>query len=251
MKNSTPFWLYILLFVPLNFNAQNVRDSIIFTPLLKVNYALQIPGGDLASKYGWNNNIGCSFGYKSTSNSTIEIVGNFIHGNQVKSSEVITNLQNQQGWIINQYGEESRILLFERGFNAGINIGKIVPVIGPNKNSGIHFKIGAGWLYHKIRIETENNLIPQLTQENLVFYDRMSMGGYISQYIGYHHMSNDHLVNFSFGFEFLQALTRGMRDYQIDLMGPYKEQHLDILSTIRVGWVFPIFRQSPNDYYYN
>ena len=64
-------------------------------------------------------------------------------------------------------------------------------------------------------------------------------------------MSNDHLVNFSIGFEFLQALTKGMRDYQIDLMGPYKSKQFDLLSTIRVGWVFPIFRQSPNDYYYN
>lgn len=243
--------LYFLLLVASNLKAQNVRDSIIFTPLLKVNYAFQVPGKDLANKYGWNNNIGCSFGYKSKSNSTIELVGNFIHGNQVKSTETISDLQNQQGWIINQYGEESRILLFQRGFNTGIHFGKIFPIIGPNKNSGLHFKIGLGWLCHKIRIENENNLIPQLSKENLVFYDRLTMGGYLSQYIGYQHMSNDHLVNFSIGFEFLQALTKGMRDYQIDLMGPYKSKQFDLLSTIRVGWVFPIFRQSPNDYYYN
>ncbi len=243
--------MIFLLFIHLNIKGQNVRDSIIFTPLMKINYAFQVPGADLAEQYGWNNNIGASFGYKSKTNSTIELVGNFMHGNQVKTIQVIDHLQNQQGWIINQQGEESRLLLFQRGYNVGINLGKIIPLIGPNKNSGIHIKIGTGWLYHKIRIENENNLIPQLSKENLVFYDRMSMGGYISQYIGYNHMSNDHLVNFSIGFEFMQGITRGMRDYQIDLMGPYKEQNLDFLSAIRIGWIFPIFRQSPNDFYYN
>jgi len=250
-KLSSTFWPCIFAFISVNLTAQNVRDSIIFTPIMKVNYAVQVPGGDLATRYGWNNSIGCAFGYKSVSNSTIELTANFIHGNQVKESQVINALQNQQGWIINQYGEESRILLYERGFNLGINVGKIIPLIGPNKNSGIHLKIGSGWLYHKIRIENENNLIPQLSKENLVYYDRMSMGGYISQYIGYQHMSNDHLVNFSFGFEFLQGFTKGMRDYQIDLMGPYKDNNIDFLSTIRIGWIFPIFRQSPNDFYYN
>ena len=42
-----------------------------------------------------------------------------------------------------------------------------------------------------------------------------------------------------------------MRDYQIDLMGPYKDKRLDIYIGIRAGWIFPVFRQTPDEFYYN
>mgnify|MGYP001365760353 FL=1 len=106
-------------------------------------------------------------------------------------------------------------------------------------------------MFHKIRIENENNTIPQLNKQYLKYYDRLTVGFLTKQDVGYHHMSNNKLVNFSIGIEAIEGFTKGMRDYQIDLMGPYLESRLDIYLGIRAGWVFPVFRQTPNDFYYN
>ena len=97
--------------------------------------------------------------------------------------------------------------------------------------------------YHKIRIENEQNAIPQLQPEYLKYYDRFTLGGSVKEYVGYHHMSNNN-VNFSVGLECIQGFTRGMRDYQIDLMGPYHDQRIDIYIGLRAGWIFPVFRKA-------
>ena len=51
---------------------QNVKDSILPFPLIKVSLAVQIPEGDLKNYFGVNSNIGCSFGLKNKKNQTLE-----------------------------------------------------------------------------------------------------------------------------------------------------------------------------------
>ena len=230
---------------------QNVKDSILPFPLIKVSLAVQIPEGDLKNYFGVNSNIGCSFGLKNKKNQTLEFSYNFIHSKNVKFTEVIDHLINSQGWIINQHGEQNLFVLYQRGGIVSADIGKILPILGPNPNSGIHLKAGFGFMYHKIRIENEQNLIPQLQPEYHKYYDRFTLGGSVKEYVGYHHMSNNNLVNFSIGLECIQGFTRGMRDYQIDLMGPYHDQRIDIYIGLRAGWIFPVFRKAPDEYYYN
>ena len=140
-------------------------------------------------------------------------------------------------------------MIFERGQTLTFNAGKIFNVIGPNPNSGIIVKLGMGFMRHKIRIENENNLVPQLDQDHLPYYDRLTMGIHFHQFIGYQHMSNNRLTNFNIGFDFYQGFTQGMRDYQIDLMGPYLDKRIDLLYGIRVGWIIPVFRQAPKEFY--
>ena len=38
--------------------AQNIQDSIVFSPLIKINLAVQSPRGDLKDYFGTNTNIG-------------------------------------------------------------------------------------------------------------------------------------------------------------------------------------------------
>ena len=64
-------------------------------------------------------------------------------------------------------------------------------------------------------------------------------------------MSNNRLTNFNIGFEFYQGFTKGRRDYQIDTMEPANELRKDLLYGIRFGWIIPVFRQAPNDFYLN
>tara|TARA_B100001287_G_scaffold276840_1_gene289949 strand:+ start:3394 stop:4182 length:789 start_codon:yes stop_codon:yes gene_type:complete len=240
-------------------SAQNIKDSIIKGPLVKVHLAIQNPKGDLKKDYGTNINIGCSFGWKYKTNNTLELDYNFIHSKNVKYTGIINHLLNSQNWIINQYGEPNLYVLYHRGGQISLDLGKIFnwvgfhlkSPIGPNQNCGIHLKTGVGGMFHKIRIENENNTIPQLSKQYLKYYDRLTIGFLTKQYIGYHHMSNNKLINFSIGVEVIEGFTKGMRDYQIDLMGPYLNNRLDIYIGIRAGWIFPVFRQTPNDFYYN
>ena len=246
--------LVILLFSILiltNGTCQKNKDSIIYFPFVRVSLALQSPKGDFAEDYGTNSNIGLSIGWKNKRNQTFELNYNFIHSENVKNSSVLDHLINDQGWIINQYGEENLYLMYHRGGLISFDIGKVLNLIGPNPNSGIFLKGGIGSMYHKIRIENQENLIPQLKKEYLKYYDRLTVGVLLKQYIGYQNMSNNKLVNFTIGIEIIQGFNRGMRDYQIDLMGPYTDNKFDVYLGLRAGWFFPVLRKNPNEFYYN
>ena len=127
-------------------------------------------------------------------------------GTNVKDTTIIDHLQNNQNWIINQFGEESVVLIQERGQVFSFKIGKIFNVIGPNPNSGLIIKLGIGWMRHKIRIDNENDQIPQLSQQHLPYYDRLASGLNLYQFIGYHHMSNNRLTNFFLGTGILSRI---------------------------------------------
>ena len=51
-------------------------------------------------------------------------------------------------------------------------------------------------------------------------------------------MSNNNLINFTIGIEIIEGFNRGMRDYQIDLMGPYIDNKFDVYLGLRAGWFF-------------
>ena len=250
LRNILIILLITILFLGHGICQKN-KDSVIYFPFISISLAIQSPQGDLANNFGVNSNIGLSIGWKNKKNQTFELNYNFIHSENVKNTSVLDHLINDQGWIINQYGEENLFLMYHRGGLISLDMGKVYNIIGPNPNSGIFLKGGIGAMYHKIRIENQENLIPQLKKEYLKYYDRLTVGLLLKQYIGYQNMSNNKLVNFTIGIEAIEGFSRGMRDYQIDLMGPYTENKFDIYLGIRAGWFFPVLRKNPNEFYYN
>ncbi len=250
LRNILIILLITILFLGHGICQKN-KDSVIYFPFISISLAIQSPQGDLANNFGVNSNIGLSLGWKNKKNQTFELNYNFIHSENVKNTSVLDHLINDQGWIINQYGEENLFLMYHRGGLISLDMGKVYNIIGPNPNSGIFLKGGIGAMYHKIRIENQENLIPQLKKQYLKYYDRLTVGLLLKQYIGYQNMSNNKLVNFTIGIEAIEGFSRGMRDYQIDLMGPYTENKFDIYLGIRAGWFFPVLRKNPNEFYYN
>src|SRR5690606_37842508 len=102
-------------------------------------------------------------------------------------------------------------------------------------------------IQHKIKIDTQHDLVPMVNKENQIYFDRYTLGFLAKQYIGYQHLGNKNLTNFHAGIEFYEGFTRGMRDYQLDLEGPYKDARLDFLISIRIGWIFPVYRKAPSN----
>jgi len=232
-------------------NAQkSIADSAIFTPQITIHYEFQIPGGDLAKRFGNNSAIGGSVLFKTKKNWVWGAEGSFIYGSNLKEENIFNMLKTEKGAIIDGNGMYTDLRLYERGFNFYGRFGKVFPVFGPNPNSGILIMGGLGFLQHKIRIEVNGNSAPQLKDDYKKGYDRLTNGFAASEFIGYIHYSNRKTINFYAGIEITEAWTKNRRSFNFDQMKKDNTQRLDLMYGIRAGWIFRINRE-PKAFYYN
>ncbi|PKR81243.1 hypothetical protein CW751_06560 [Brumimicrobium salinarum] len=234
-------------------NAQRDATKAVATPYVSVQYGLNWTGGDLADRYGLTNAIGSHAGYKTKRNWIYGIDGNFFFGNDVNIPGLLQNLKDEAGQIINTSGEKSIVLYFNRGFNVNLSVSKILPILNPNPNSGVMIQLTAGYLWHKLRIETQEDEVPQLQGDYLKGYDRLTIGLNTSQFLGYSYMADRGILNFYAGAYFQQGFTKNQRDVFWDHPNEKVDKDLRIEQMIgfKVGWLIPIYKRQPKDYYYN
>jgi hypothetical protein len=91
--------------------------------------------------------------------------------------------------------------------------------------------------------------VPALEGDYLKGYDRLTSGFCLSEFVGYQLLSNSRLLNFFAGVELYQGFTRSRRDWNIDQVKKDDSPRLDLLSGIRVGWVLPLYRRAPKEFY--
>jgi hypothetical protein len=72
-----------------------------------------------------------------------------------------------------------------------------------------------------------------------------------SQFLGYLNLSENRLLNYYIGFQFYEAFTHSVRKLNYDTGVQDTKQRLDVLSGMRLGWILPLYKKKPNDYYYN
>jgi len=220
-------------------------------PLFGLHYAYQIPGHDLAKRFGNNSQIGGSFLYKFKANLIAGVEGSFLFSENVKNEDQYLELiGTSDGFVISEGGTFAGVFFHQRGFNLQARFGGILPIFGPNPNSGLLVLGGAGMLQHKIRIEVEENNAPQLRGNYKKGYDRLTNGPSVSQFIGYVHFDNNRTINFQVGLEFTQAWTQSRRPFDFDRMQPDTQKRFDSLWGIRIGWILPLIKRAPRDYYY-
>lgn len=235
------------------FSQRNVSDDIISTPYIGLHYGANIPGKDYADRFGFTNHLGGIIGYKTNMNWIFAIDGNFMFGQAVNEPFLLDNISDNQGVVINSSGSPAEVLFFQRGFNVNGAIGYIFPGTGHNPNSGVMLKIGAGYMQHKIRIESQEDEVPQIENDYLQGYDRLTAGLNTTQFIGYSFMANGGVYNFYTGFYFVQGFTYNKRDlfwdrpnYEVP-----KGQRQDFQFGIRFGWMVPTYKRQPKDFYFN
>jgi len=225
-------------------------DSPEKLPMIFPTYAFQWPGGDLSERFGANSSIGAGFLYKTHRNWLVGLDACFIFGNIIKQDSLMQNLYTSDGYIIGQDGQYADMGIYERGFNTSFKLGKIFPVFGSNKNSGIMFLAGAGYLQHKIRIEVRDNTAPQVGGEYKKGYDRLTSGFQVSEFLGYMYIGNSRLANFFAGLEWMQAWTENRRSMNFDEGRRDDSKRLDMLYGIKIGWIIPFRKRLPKDFYY-
>ena len=244
--------IFLLILIPLTaVSQQNIKDSVLSFPMIGASGAWQIPGGDLSDRFGNNFNIGGVFQWKTKKNIVLGIDGQFLFGNKIKEDNILDSITTIQGGIISAQGEFADVLLYERGIKFEFKAGKIFPVFGPNKNSGIMTTLGVGILQHKIRIENTGSSIPSIEGDYKKGYDRLSNGLSLTAFAGYMNFGNKRLVNFYAGFEITQAFTQNRRAFNFDTREQDLRKRTDLLIGIRIGWVLPIYKRAPREFYYN
>ena len=232
---------------------RNVKDSAIATPWIGVHYGGNFPFADLNDRYGYLNHIGIMAGYKTAKQLYLGLDANFMFGNNVKMTGLFDHLVDSQGNITDINGDIAIVLVMPRGFNTNFSIGGLWPVWGSNKNSGIFVHGGAGFLLHHMRIETQNQVIPQLELDYKKGYDRLTTGINTHQFIGYSFMADGGFYNFYAGMYAQQGFTKNRRTIFFDqpTTPVSTDLRLDLQFGFRLGWFIPIYKRKPKDFYYN
>ncbi len=246
--------LSVLLFCSIAFTIkaqETTADSAVAISIFEASLSIHEPGGDLKENFGQSTNINVAFNRKLKTNWTFGGQVSFITGGNVKNeTELVSNIISSSGALASD-GRTTQISMDERGMNFSLNIGKVYPIFGSNKNSGLWLQFGAGYLYHKIKIEDIDAKSPIfLDEEILKGYDNLSAGPSTSQSIGYIHLSDKKVVNFYVGLEFIQAYTKNLRKYSYQEMKPVSGSKFDSLIGIKIGWVIPTYKRVTDKYHF-
>lgn len=244
--------LFILSMAQISQAQQNTADSASSIPMFYGFYGYQWPGGEMAERFGSNSVIGPGFMWKTSSNWIFGAEYDFLFGNNVKNGlDIFDNLMTEDGNIISGDGTPAVVALFERGYTLGGKFGKMIPVSSKDKNSGVFFTAGIGYISHKIRIEVENQGAPQLSGDYKRGYDRLSGGLMICQSVGFMYFGKSRLLNFIVSVEAFEGWTKSYRDYYFDTMAPPPEgRQFNFLIGPKIAWMIPLRQRMASDFYY-
>jgi hypothetical protein len=224
-------------------------DSAITVPLLTINFGGQLPAGDMAKRFGPNLSAGGSLLLKTKKNWVVGVESNYMFGRNVKE-DVLAQLKTPSGYVIDNEGFPADLRVTQRGLGIHLVFGKVFNVLSSNPNSGLMVTIGGGYLQHKINLYDSQQKIAAVKGDLKHGYDRLTNGFSVSQFIGYIFLSENKLTNFYAGFEAYQAFTQSVRKYNYDTGLPDTKQRLDLLYGFRIGWILPLYKKRPNDFYY-
>jgi len=248
---KTLFFTILTLLIGNQINAQTVvKDSSITVSMFQISIGGHSSGGDLKDRFGNFASLGGGFSIKTKSNYIFGAEGYFQFGGDVKDVEVVDFLRNSSNQVINLGGRYANVVYFQRGGNFTFTFGKLFPILGPNPNSGLRTTIGLGYWQHRIKLVDKEGGVFFLRDEYLPGFDRKSGGFVVNEFIGYHHQSDNRIVNFTIGFEFSQGLTQSLRDYDFATKQKDTQQRIDLSYGLRASWFIPLYKKTPQEFYF-
>jgi hypothetical protein len=227
----------------------SIADSTIQLFLITANYSAELPGADFAERFGTSHFLGASVSTKTSHNWKFTTSFDFLFGGRVKE-DPLTMISADNGNLINGQGTFEPLEYQQRGFRATVRAGKVLPVFGPNPNSGLLLQAGGGFFQHKIRYNTQSQGVFQLRDDYVKGYDRLTNGFALTQTIGYLNLSDNKLINFKVAFQVTEAFTKNRRSWNFDEMRKADEQRLDLLYGIKISWSWPVYDKASQGYYY-
>jgi hypothetical protein len=246
MKLARPIFIALLLgtFAITAQAQQNTAKDGLGIVLVKTHLGGYFPTGILAERFGPGATVGLDISYKTTKGWMFSISGSHMFGGGVRERNILSNISTEGGDIITQTGVFEDYRLKQFGWLLYGRIGKILPIIGPNPNSGLLIELGTGLMQHKIWIETPMNNSPQLTTEYKRGYDRLSNGLSLNPFIGYQHLSNNKLINYYVGLDVHIGMTENRRTINYDTGLRDDRQRTDLMIGIKAGWILPLYKRA-------
>lgn len=253
MYQKSCLLFFALLFIFGNLNAQITIDPNEDSPVLLINTGVGFffPGGDLADRFDNFLEAGIGGEYVTKTNWTVSADFNYQFGNRVKE-DVVSNLRDPEGVIFGSNFEFALLELRMRGMNGVVQVGKVLPVFGKDRRSGLFIGVGGGWQEHWVRLQQDpESFIPQINGDYANGYDRYSAGLLLRQSLGIRVLSDDRLINFKLTFETGQAFTKGIRDWNYNTNQPdTNDRRTDLYFGVRLMWSLPIFFDKSDDIRY-
>ena len=231
-------------------NRNEFKDSCHHFLIVGIAVEGDIPSGDLSARFGGNFSVGVPVFYKTSKNLIIGVEGNYFFSNNVRENS-LDNMYNAQNTITDGNGNPASVRVNERGFTLYGVVGGVINKLGKNKNSGLLLYAGLGYMQHQIHIADIGRSLPQIAGDLKKGYDRLTGGFATEQFIGYMFLAKNRLANCYVGFTFQEGFTTGLRGYQYDTMAPDNKRRIDILTGIRFGWMLPLYKKAPKEFYYN
>lgn len=242
------FLLPLLLCSFLGFSQAD--STAVFAPLVSIHLGGHLPGGDLANRFGPDLNMGGSFMIKTKKNWLYGVESNYFFGRNVKE-DVLAQLKNEDGEVTDNRGYPADIRITERGFGLHLTGGKIFKFLSATPNSGFMLTAGAGYLQHKVKLYDGQQEVASVKAPLSYGLDRLSRGISLTQFVGYMYLSDNRFLNAYFGIEFYEAFTTSVRKLNYDTALPDTKNRMDRLYGFRFGWILPLYKKKPSEYYYN
>lgn len=256
--------IFCFFFIVLATSAFAQNDDNLFGPgeakrvkrgfILNGNGGFDMPGADMAKRFGASYRIGPAVLYKTSSNWMFGAKFDFIVGSKIREDSLMINIRDKYSQtsgglyeFISSGGLRIGVPVYERGWAVGVQAGKIIAFSKKHPDNGLMLLTTIGIMQHKLNIYDKDKAVYQLKGDYRKGYDRLTNGMFVEEYIGYAYFSDSRLINFTLGIDALFGFTKGRRTYQYDLMRAETKDRLDILFGLRAGWYIPMFKRKSEE----
>lgn len=221
--------------------------------LIGVGLSSNFPSGPWTENYRENFSLSTSVGRKFANNIIISTEWSYLFGGEVDNrANILSNLSTSNGEVLNGNGSYAQVNVNQRGTYFNLQIEKILFSPANNENSGWSISAGAGYAWHWLNIDNVGNDSPQLIDDYVAGYDRMSRGFLAHQGIGYMYLSRNKLVNFKVSFEINEIWSQDLRKYHYPTGEINQNVNLNLLYSLKLKWYLPIYLGGKTEeYYYN
>ena len=206
-----------------------------------------LPAGDLADRFGANASLGGGVEFINAHNWIYGLEGAFLFGSRVKEDPLYI-LRTPSGDIIGNDRNIATTRVQERGVYVGATVGKLLTF--SEKRAGLRLTLSGGWNQHSIRVLDDTRTVVQIRGDYKKGYDRLSGGPALQQFVGWQHLGHGRDVSWLIGFEFNQAFTETLRDWDFSEMKKLEGRRLDLRFGVRLAWTLPFYVGNSEEIYY-
>jgi hypothetical protein len=203
----------------------------------------------MSKRFGPSLGAGGTLLLKTRHNWIVGFEANYCFGRNVKE-DVLANIKNEDGFIVDNEGYPADLRITERATCVQLVGGKVFSLLSANRHSGLMVLLGAGAMQHRIKFYDKQQKVAAVKGDLGEGYDRLSLGFVMSQFVGYLFLSEHRMVNFYTGFEFFEGFTHSVRKFNYDTGMPDTAKRLDGLAGFRFGWILPLYKKKPDEFYY-